>query len=149
MPRLGKHWLALVAAILTGIVGSEGRAQAPPPNPGPPSPSPPASESDDLAAKLAPPALQPTDRPLPINLATALRLSADRPLVVAAAQASAMVAQAQLERARVLWIPTLNIGFDYYRHDGGIQDLTNGQLNTVSSNFLYAGGGSTLIVAAS
>jgi outer membrane protein TolC len=151
MPRLDKTWLAAVVMILSGVVDSSGLAQGLPeplaiPPAAAPSPAPPLGR-DDLAAKLKPAPLRPTDRPLPINLATALRLSDARPLVVAAAQASAMVAQAQLERAKVLWIPTLNTGFDYYRHDGGNQDITTGRLKTVSSNFFYAGGGATLIVA--
>jgi outer membrane protein TolC len=147
MPRLGKIRLTLLAVVLSGIVGSSSRAQSPPPGAVLPSPDPPAPEREGFAASLRPPPPRPPDRPLPINLATALRLSADRPLVVAAAQASAMVAQAQLERSKVLWVPTLNTGFDYYRHDGGIQDLTTGRLAKVGSNFFYAGGGASLIVA--
>ena len=52
------------------------------------------------------PALEPTDLRFPINLATALRLSDARPLIVAAAQAGVWVAEAQLTRAKVLWVPT-------------------------------------------
>ncbi|MGC8643444.1 MAG: hypothetical protein ACP5XB_26605 [Isosphaeraceae bacterium] len=74
-----------------------------------------------LNLKTAP--LEPTDLRFPINLATALRLSDARPLIVAAARAGVWVAEAQLMRAKVLWIPTLNIGFDYIRHDGGGPDL--------------------------
>jgi outer membrane protein TolC len=94
-----------------------------------------------MAVRLSPAPLDPTDRSLPINLAAALRLSDDRPLVVAAAQASVMVASADLQRARVLWLPTLNLGFDYYRHDAGNQDLQTGNLVKPSTNFFYAGAG--------
>ena len=55
--------------------------------------------------KLKPAPLEPTDLRFPINLATALRLSDARPLIVAAAQASVWVAEAQLTRAKVLWVP--------------------------------------------
>jgi outer membrane protein TolC len=79
----------------------------------------------------------------PINLATALRLTDARPLVVAAAQASVWMAEADLTRAKVLWIPTLNIGFDYIRHDGGGPDFNKGVLTSVSTNFFYAGAGLT------
>ena len=58
-----------------------------------------------LAGKLQAAPLMPTDVGLPINLATALRLSDARPLIVAAAQASVWVAEAQLTRAKVLWVP--------------------------------------------
>ena len=69
-------------------------------------------------AAQARPAL-PTDLRFPINLATALRLSDARPLVIAAAQAGAWVAEAELTRAKVLWVPSINFGVDYIRHDGG------------------------------
>ena len=52
--------------------------------------------------------MAPTDVRFPINLATALRLSDARPLIVAAAQASVWVAEAELTQAKVLWLPDLN-----------------------------------------
>ena len=73
--------------------------------------------------------LEETDHPFPINLATALRLADARPLVVAAAQASAWVAEAQLQRAQVLWVPQFNIGAVYYRHDGYGPDFNRGVNN--------------------
>jgi outer membrane protein TolC len=90
------------------------------------------------------PPTEPTDVRFPINLATALRLSDARPIVVAMAQASVWVAEAQLTRARVLWIPTLNIGFDYIRHDGGGPDFNKGIMTAPSVNFFYGGAGATL-----
>jgi outer membrane protein TolC len=70
-----------------------------------------------------------SDHPLPISLATALRLSDARPLVVAAAQASAWVAEAQLQRAQVIWVPSFNLGSVYYRHDGFGPDFNRGVNN--------------------
>ncbi len=67
-----------------------------------------------------------SDLGFPINLATALALSGARPLIVTAAQAAAWVAEAQLERAEVLWVPTLDLGSVYMRHDGVGPDLNNG-----------------------
>src|SRR5262245_42293287 len=93
-----------------------------------------------LGPKLGSAPLHPSDLPLPINLATALRLSDARPLVVASAQASVWVAEAQLTRAKVLWIPTLMFGFDYIRHDGGGPDFNKGILTAPSVNFFYGGG---------
>jgi len=98
-----------------------------------------------MAIKSAP--LEPTDLGFPINLATALRLSDARPLIVAAAQASVWVAEAQLTRAKVLWVPQLNIGGDYIRHDGGGPDFNKGILTAPSVNFFYGGGGLWEIVA--
>jgi outer membrane protein TolC len=91
---------------------------------------------------------EPNDMHFPINLATALRLSNARPLVVAAAQASVWVAEAQLTRARVLWVPTLNIGVDYIRHDGGGPDFNKGVMTQPSVNFFYGGAGLIQNVAA-
>ena len=85
--------------------------------------------------------LEPTDVGFPINLATALRLSDARPLIVAAAQASVWVAEAQLTRAKVLWVPTLMLGADYIRHDGGGPDFNKGVMTSPSVNFFEAGGG--------
>jgi outer membrane protein TolC len=85
--------------------------------------------------------MMPTDFRFPINLATALRLSDARPLVIAAAQASVWVAEAELTRAKVLWVPTINIGFDYLRHDGGGPDFNKGIITAPSVNFFYGGAG--------
>ena len=93
----------------------------------------------DMKLKSSP--VEPTDLRFPINLATALRLSDARPLIVAAAQASVWVAEAELTRAKVLWIPTLNLGFDYIRHDGGGPDFNKGIMTAPSVNFFYGGGG--------
>ena len=60
----------------------------------------------DTGVKLPIPQPLPNDFRFPINLATALRLSDARPLIVAAAQAGVWVAEADLTQAKVLWIPS-------------------------------------------
>jgi outer membrane protein TolC len=100
-----------------------------------------APATADLVARLKQAPLESTDVGFPINLATALRLSDARPLIVAAAQAGVWVAEAQLTRAKVLWVPQLNIGGDYIRHDGGGPDFNKGILTAPSVNFFYGGGG--------
>ena len=90
---------------------------------------------------------EPTDLRFPINLATALRLSDARPLIVAAAQARVWVAEAELTQAKVLWFPALNIGFDYIRHDGGGPDFNKGIMTAPSANFFYGGAGLTGMLA--
>ncbi len=95
----------------------------------------------DLSMRLPAAPLEKTDIRFPINLATALRLSDARPLIVAAAQASVWVAEAQLTRAKVLWVPQLNIGGDYIRHDGGGPDFNKGIMTAPSVNFFYGGAG--------
>ena len=101
----------------------------------------------DKIVTLRPAPNEPTDVRLPINLATALRLADARPIIVAAAQAGVWVAEAQLTRARVLWVPTLNIGFDYIRHDGGGPDFNKGIMTAPSVNFFYGGAGAIQNVA--
>ena len=94
-----------------------------------------------LALQLKPAPHEPTDLNFPINLATALRLADARPLIVAAAQASVWVAEAQLTRAKVLWVPSVIMGVDYIRHDGGGPDINKGVMTAASVNFFYAGPG--------
>ncbi len=107
--------------------------------------TPPSPLATDLKIKPAP--FAPTDLRFPINLATALRLSDARPLIVAAAQARVWVAEAELTKAKVLWIPDLNTGFDYLRHDGGGPDFNKGIITAPSTNFFYGGAGLTAFVA--
>jgi outer membrane protein TolC len=115
-------------------------------------------DSDSSSAPAGPPGVsQPsqiqvaplgaTEHPLPINLATALRLSDARPLVVEAARASLEVAAAQLERANVLWMPSLYAGIDYFRHDGGFQSPLTGNLIRNSRQSLLVGPGVAAVFA--
>ena len=105
------------------------------------------TEALDKVVRLKESPTEPTDVRFPINLATALRLADARPIMVAAAQAGVWVAEAQLTRARVLWVPTLNIGFDYIRHDGGGPDFNKGIMTAPSVNFFYGGAGAIQNVA--
>ncbi|APW63691.1 TolC family protein [Paludisphaera borealis] len=103
------------------------------------------NEIDKLKLRTAP--LEPSDLRFPINLATALRLSDARPLIVAAAQASVWVAEAQLTRAKVLWVPVFTFGADYIRHDGGGPDFNKGVMTFPSVNFFYGGLAGNLYVS--
>jgi outer membrane protein TolC len=98
------------------------------------------------AAASLPPA-QPLEgnQPLPINLATALRLADARPLMIAAAQASLREALAQLDGAQVLWLPNFYVGASYYRHDGGGVG-NSGTLFTNGRDQFLAGAGLTAVV---
>lgn len=89
--------------------------------------------------------VRPQDKPLPINLATALRLSYARPLIIAAAQASEEVAAAQLSAAKVLWLPNLNVGASYYQHDGGAQGNSGAFFDNVRNQTLVGGGASAFV----
>jgi outer membrane protein TolC len=96
---------------------------------------------------LPPSPTERTDLRFAINLATALRLSDARPLIVARAQASVWIAEANLQQARVIWIPGINFAADYLRHDGGGPDFNKGVLTAPSVNFFYAGGGLWGVIA--
>ncbi|HVU85858.1 MAG TPA: hypothetical protein VHD36_00955 [Pirellulales bacterium] len=87
--------------------------------------------------KAAP--LEATDRAFPINLASALRLADARPLIVTAAQAAAWVAEARLQRAKLVAVPELDFGVLYYRHDGFGPDFNRG-VNHPSFGFPGGGG---------
>jgi outer membrane protein TolC len=89
------------------------------------------------------PRLGESDPALPINLATAIRLSQARPLVIALAQASIEQAAARLQGANALWLPDIHYGVDYSHHDGATQ-ATEGRVEFASFGSLYTGGGATL-----
>jgi hypothetical protein len=73
---------------------------------------------------------------LPINLPTALQLAGVRPIDIALASERIRLAVAQLERAQVLWLPTVLLGVDYFRHDGQIQDVAGNVFGTSKSTFM-------------
>jgi outer membrane protein TolC len=89
--------------------------------------------------------VRPQDKPLPINLATALRLSSARPLVIAAAQASEEVAAAQLDLAKVLWLPNINLGASYYGHVGTAQGNSGAEFDNTRNQTLVGGGASAVV----
>lgn len=99
-------------------------------------PAPPAAK----AALPAVPAAGTQGKPLPINLPTALTLSDANPLDIQIAGERLRTAAAQLDRARVMWLPNVNAGVDYYRHDGRIQDIAGVVFNTGRSSLLVGGG---------
>lgn len=95
-----------------------------------------APETAPLPASLP----LPDSRLYPINLPTALQLANVQPLDIALASERIRLAAAQLERARVLWLPSLLVGTDYLRHDGQIQDVAGKMLPTNKSAVLVGAG---------
>src|SRR5207253_1967451 len=57
---------------------------------------------------------------MPINLATALRLAQTNNLEIAQAQEVVNRARATLDKARVLILPSVNLGSTYTEHEGNI-----------------------------
>jgi outer membrane protein TolC len=115
----------------------------------PPRPCPPApvlvEARDATGLKPAPPAE--ADRPLPINLATALRLADARPVLIEAARAAVETEYGLYEQARVLWLPSIYFGVDYQRHDGGEENLLTGQTILGARNQFLAGAGAQAVFA--
>ena len=102
--------------------------------------------TDASPAPFTSPAAAPCEKPLPINLPTALRLANARPIDIALASERIRVAAAQLERAQVLWLPTIYVGVDYFRHDGQIQSTEGDVFGTSKSSFM-AGAGPSAVFA--
>jgi outer membrane protein TolC len=112
--------------------------------PGQPPPFTPPEPRDP--ASIAAPPVDPGMRPYPINLPTALQLAGSNPLDVAAASERLKLAAAQLREAKSLWLPTIQFGVDYFRHDGPIQAV-GGDVSDVSKGAFFAGAGPNVIVA--
>src|SRR5262245_34769277 len=135
-----------------------GPAAAPPPLPRFAAPAPPRSSpaadapvrpvsgaGEAVPAKATPalpavPAAFGQGKPLPINLPTALALSNANPLDVQIAGERLGAAAALLDRANVLWLPNINLGVEYFRHDGQIQAVA-GEVFTTSKSALFLGAG--------
>jgi outer membrane protein TolC len=110
---------------------------SPPAAPAPAIPDPPANlrAGRGPLPDAAPPA-EPADAPLPINLATALQLGNARPLDVQIAGRQVAAAAAALDRARLLWVPNLVLGTDYFAHTGPQQNFAGEILKSTRSTFM-------------
>lgn len=96
----------------------------------------------------ATPAAQSQGTPLPITLPTALTLTGANALDIQIADERVRTATAQLERAKVLWLPNLNMGADYFRHDGQIQDIVGNVFTTSKSSILLGAGPQAVVSTA-
>src|SRR5439155_19799379 len=102
----------------------------PRPNPEAPAPEPAA---DALGAPLVPGQFI-----QPIDLPGALRLAGARDLDIAIARERVRLSLAELEQARVLWLPSLFVGPSWVRHDGQAQ-MVEGGVKTISKSTLFLG----------
>src|SRR5262249_6115470 len=78
-------------------------------------------------------------KPYPINLPTAMKLGNARNLDIELASRQVQVAAAQLQGAKVLWLPNLIFGADYNRHDGPIQEIDGPVIGASRSSFIVGG----------
>ncbi len=76
----------------------------------------------------------------PIDLGSALALVAGQNPQVNSARAQVREAYSRLKRAEAMWIPDLQAGASYHRHDGTLQDV-GGAIVDVNRNSLNAGFG--------
>jgi outer membrane protein TolC len=90
----------------------------------------------------------PVERSYPINLPTALQLADARPIDISVATARIQVAAAQLQQAHALWLPTIYLGSDYFRHDGQLQAV-DGTVFTNSKSSVMIGCGPSMVFALS
>jgi len=113
--------------LVVGIAGADDRLPAALPEPtAEPTPIAELPTSEGLGAPLVPgQAVQ------PIDLANVLRLAG-------AARERVSQALAELEEARVLWLPSLFIGPNWIRHDGQAQ-VVEGPVRTISKSSLFLG----------
>jgi outer membrane protein TolC len=111
----------------------------------PPSQLPPQSANPPAGSAISSQGA-PGDKPLPINLASALQLAGAEPIDVRLAAARIRLAAAQLDYAKLLWLPTIYLGTDYFRHDGQIQD-SSGTVSTNSHDSFMVGAGPSLVFA--
>jgi outer membrane protein TolC len=154
-----RRFVALAAvAGLTSVVGCVSAPDVPQPPtvraqesartaPGPTFPPPP----ENLEAGKGPlpgsaPPLAPTDAPLPINLASALHLAGARPLDVQIAGRQVEAAAAVYDRAKLLWVPNLVVGLDYFGH-AGLQQNFQGQIVGSNRNTFMSGLGPNVVFA--
>lgn len=85
---------------------------------------------------------------LPIDLPTALRLVNTSNPTIGVARARVREAYARWQQARVLWIPNLESGPAYNRHDGILQ-TSRGEVIPVSKWNFFIGGGAALTLETS
>lgn len=87
-----------------------------------------------------------SDIPLPINLASALHLAGARPLDVQIAGRQVEAAAAAYDRAKLLWVPNLVVGLDYFGHTG-LQQNFAGEIVGSNRNTFMAGLGPNVVFA--
>lgn len=96
-----------------------------------------AASATDMPALGTP--LIPGQEIQPIDLPGALRLAGARDLDIAIARERVCQALAELQQARVQWLPSLYVGPNWIRHDGQLQTV-QGQIQTISKSSLFLGG---------
>jgi outer membrane protein TolC len=79
-----------------------------------------------------------TERGVPMNLVSALAATDSQNPQVELARWRVQEAYAQVQRAKVLWLPHIRVGAAYNRHEGSIQDVAGTVFDTSRGGY-YAG----------
>lgn len=79
----------------------------------------------------------PESATVPINLPTALAMIGGQHPVVGFARWRVQEAYAQLDRAKVMWLPSIQSGFNYRRRDGNYQDVQGAIVDVDLNSFNY------------
>src|SRR5436190_3757642 len=110
----------------------------------PEEPPEPVASADTLSLAAADPAQASDVSPAtshPISLETALQLTSGQNPQVAFARERIQEAFAQLDRAKVLWLPSVRAGVTYDKHEGPAQAVDGIMLPGVSRSALFGGFG--------
>jgi outer membrane protein TolC len=114
-------------------------------------PDPAAAQPPAPVEVIAVPPMVPLDAARPsfaLDLATALGLTQQENPRVAFAQAQIAQSFAQYSAARVLWLPSIRAGMNYNKHEGRIQDVVGGNIET-SRGAAFGGLGANAVGAGS
>lgn len=130
--------------VALGVLTSVGSAVAVDPDPKATSASPTATLTSPFPLANS----EPTEQIAPITLATALQLARARPLDIALASQRVELATQEYRRTRLLWLPNIIMGADYFRHDGGQQNFL-GEIVRSGRSTVTVGVGPNIVVSTS
>ena len=94
-------------------------------------------QTEESKATHENPEQQFAETPVPINLPTALAMIGGQHPVVGFARWRVQEAYAQLDRAKVMWLPSIQSGFNYRRRDGNYQDVQGSIVDVNLNSFNY------------
>jgi outer membrane protein TolC len=112
------------------------------------------SPSNAVSQPAAPPMTTPvvpdsqSAAAIPINLPTALAMIDEQHPIVGFARWRVQEAYAQLEQAKIMWLPSIQAGFNYRRRDGNYQAV-DGAIVDVNLNSMNYGLGAGAVAAGS
>jgi outer membrane protein TolC len=107
-----------------------------------------AMENGEQTAPREDEASQADSDAVPMNLPTALAMIGGQHPVVGFARWRVQEAYAQLDRAKVMWLPSIQTGFNYRRRDGNYQAV-GGEIVDVNLNSMNFGLGAGAVAAGS